>query len=75
MSYKYLTQHGQDNPWNEVWRSLSLDQTELNIFGKCALDWTKFGKMILTPLIDIDNLNLSKIEPFVVIDDKGGEVV
>ena len=26
------------------------------------LDWTKFRKMILTPLIDIDNLNLSKIE-------------
>ena len=28
--------------------------------------------MILTPLIDIDNLNLST---FVVIDDKGGEIV
>jgi hypothetical protein len=28
--------------------------------------------MILTPLINIDNL--SKIEPFVVIDDKGGKV-
>ena len=27
--------------------------------------------MILTPLIDIDNLNLSKIEP---IDDKGEEI-
>ena len=31
--------------------------------------------MILTLLIDIDNLNLYKIEPFVVIDDKGGEIV
>ena len=29
--------------------------------------------MILTPLIDIDNPNLSKIWTFVVIDDKGGE--
>jgi hypothetical protein len=33
-----------DNPNLEEWRSLPLDQTELNIF----LDWTKFGKMILT---------------------------
>ena len=30
--------------------------------------------MILTPLIDFDNLNLSKIWTFVVIDDKGGEI-
>ena len=29
--------------------------------------------MILTPLIDIDNLNLSTLWTFVVIDDKGGE--
>ena len=29
--------------------------------------------MILTPLIDIDNLNLSTFWTFVVIDDKGGE--
>ena len=29
--------------------------------------------MILTPLIDIDNLNLSIFLTFVVIDDKGGE--
>ena len=29
--------------------------------------------MILTPLIDIDNLNLSKTWTFVAIDDKGGE--
>ena len=42
----------QDNPWNEVWRSLSLDQTELNIF-------------------DIDNLNLSKIEPLWSLMTKG----
>ena len=48
-----------------------------------------FGKMILTPLIDIDNLNLSKIEPSWSLmtkgdklhkdsekmkDDKGGEL-
>ena len=31
--------------------------------------------MILTPLIDIDNLNLSAFWTFVVIDDKGGEIV
>ena len=31
--------------------------------------------MTLTPLIDIDNPNLSRIEPFVVIDNKGGEIV
>ena len=31
--------------------------------------------MILTPLIDIDNLNLSIFWSFVVIDDKGGEIV
>ena len=29
--------------------------------------------MILTPLIDIDILNLSTFRTFVVIDDKGGE--
>ena len=29
--------------------------------------------MILTPLIDIDNLNLSTFLTCVVIDDKGGE--
>ena len=42
-----------------------------------VLDWTKFGKMILTPLIDIDNSTLQVIlsifRTFVVIDDKGGE--
>jgi hypothetical protein len=30
--------------------------------------------MILATLIDIDNLNLSKIWTFMVIDDKGGEI-
>ena len=36
-----------DNPYLEVWRSLSLDQTELNIFSK----WSRLNqieKMILT---------------------------
>jgi hypothetical protein len=37
-----------------------------------VLDQIKFQKIIYTPLIDINNL--SKIEPFVVIDDKEGEV-
>ena len=46
----------QDNPYLEVWRSLSLDQTELNILAY-ILVWTKFGILILTPLIDIDNLD------------------
>ena len=31
--------------------------------------------MIVTPLIDIDNLNLSTFWTFMVIDDKGGEIV
>ena len=31
--------------------------------------------MILTPLIDIDNLNLSTFWTIVVIDDKGGEIM
>ena len=66
----------QDNPYLEVWRSLSLDQTELNILAY-ILVWTKFENMILTPLIDIDNLDptsiLSISRTFVVIDDKGGE--
>ena len=62
----------QDNPYLEVWRSLSLDQTELNIFGIYS-SLNQIWKMILTPLIDIDNLNLSTFWTFVVIDDKGGE--
>ena len=47
----------QDNPYLEVWRSLSLDQTELNIFGKWSRLDQIWKKMILTPLIDIDNLD------------------
>ena len=31
--------------------------------------------MVLTSLIDIDNLNLSNTWTFVVIDDKGREIV
>ena len=31
--------------------------------------------MILTLLIDIDNLNLSTFWTFAVVDDKGGEIV
>ena len=31
--------------------------------------------MILTPLIDINSLNLSIFWTFMVIDDKGGEIV
>ena len=37
----------QDNPYLDVWKSLSLDQTELNIFCK----WSRLNqikKMILT---------------------------
>ena len=60
----------QDNPWNEVWKNLSLDQTELNIFGK-YYRLNKFGKMILTSSIDIDNLILSKIEPLWSLMTKG----
>ena len=36
-----------------------------------VLDWAKYGKMILTPLIDIDNLNLFKIEPLWSLMTKG----
>ena len=46
----------QDNPYLEVWRSLSLDQTKLNIFGKYS-SLNQIWEMILTPLIDIDNLD------------------
>ena len=67
----------QDNSYLEVLRSLSLDQTELNIFG----EWSRldqFRTMILTPLIDIDNLDppngIYLFWTFVVIDDKGGEI-
>ena len=60
----------QDNPYLEVWRSLSLDQTELNIFGKWSI-LDQIWKMILTPLIDIDNLNLFKIKPLWSLMTKG----
>ena len=64
----------QDNPYLEVWRSLSLDQNWVKCLSLASiLDWTKFGKIILTPLIDIDNLNLFIFWTFVVIDNKGGE--
>ena len=46
----------QDNPYLEVWRSLSLDQTELNIFDK----WSRLDQIWENdppPLIDIDNLD------------------
>jgi hypothetical protein len=36
-----------DNPYLEVWRSLTLDQTELNIFCKSSR-LNQIGKMILT---------------------------
>ena len=63
----------QDNPYLEVWRSLSLDQTELNIFGK----WSRLDQIWENDPhpIDIDNINLSTFWTFVVIDDKGGEIV
>jgi hypothetical protein len=40
-----------------------------------VLDWTKFRKMILTPLINIDNLNLSNIEPLWSLMTKGEKLV
>ena len=36
-----------------------------------VLDWANFGKMILNPLIDIYNLNPSKIEPLWSLMTKG----
>ena len=59
----------QDNPYLEVWRSLSLDQTELNVFGKYSTLNQIWKKMIFTLLIDIDNLNLYTFWTFVVMDD------
>jgi GH43 family beta-xylosidase len=52
----------QDKPWNEVWRSLSLDQTELNIFSKYSR-LNQIWENDPHPIDWIDNLNLSKIEP------------
>ena len=73
MSYKYLTQHGQDNPWNEVWRSLPLDQTELNIFCK----WSRLNQIWENdPHLTWFHPNLSKIlSSFVIFDAKGREVI
>jgi hypothetical protein len=51
----------------EVWRSLSLDQTELHILGK----WSRLNHN-LDSLILI-NLTLTKIGTFLVIVDKEGE--
>ena len=48
----------QDNPYLEVWRSLSLDQTELNIFDKYSR-LNQIWENDLYPLINVDNLNLS----------------
>ena len=53
-------------------KSLFLDQTELNVFGMYSR-LNQIWEMILTLLIDIDNLNLSTFLTFVVIEDKGGE--
>ena len=50
----------------EVWKSLSLDQTELHVLGK----WSRLNHNLILTLID---LILTKIWTFVVIDDKGGE--
>ena len=64
----------QDNPYLEVWRSLSLDQTELNIFSK----WSRLDQIWENDphlIVDIDNLNLSTFWTFMVIYDKGGEIV
>ena len=36
-----------------------------------VLDWTKYGKIILTPFIDIDNLNLPKMKPLWSLMTKG----
>ena len=62
-----------DNPYLEVWRTLPLDQTELNIFCK----WSRFNQIEKWSSLIMVSHNLSKIlsSPFVVIDDKGGEVI
>ena len=51
---------------HEVWKSLSLDQTELHVLGK----WSRLNHNLTLTLTD---LILTKIWTFVVIDDKGGE--
>jgi hypothetical protein len=62
-----------DNPHLEVWRSLPLDQIELNIFCK----WSRlnqFEKMILT-YHSFTPTYLKFELTFVVIDTKGGQVI
>ena len=62
-----------DNPYLEVWIILSLDQTELNIFWK----WSRLNqirKMILTSHGFTTTYLKFKLA-FLVIDDKGGEVI
>jgi hypothetical protein len=52
----------QDNPYLEVWKSLSLDQTELDIFGK----YSTLNQIWKNDHYPIDwhwDLNLPKIEP------------
>ena len=61
----------QDNPYLEVWRSLSLDQTELNIFGKYSI-LNQIGKMILT-LHGFTPTYLKIWALFMIIVDKGRE--
>ena len=50
----------------EVWKSLSLDQTELHVLGK----WSRLNHNLTLTLIE---LILTKSWTFVVIDDKEGE--
>jgi hypothetical protein len=60
-----------DNPYLEVWRSLPLDQAELNIFCK----WSRlnqFRKMILTSH-GFTSTYLKFELTFCVINEKGGE--
>ena len=40
-----------------------------------VLNWTNFGKMILIPLINIDNINLSKIGPLWSLMIKGEKLL
>ena len=57
---------------------MSLDQTELNIFGKYS-SLNQTWKMILTPLIDIDNLGPTNgiylFEPLWSLMTKGEKLV
>ena len=51
-----------------------MDQTELNIFGKCSR-LNQIWENDPHPLIDIDNPNLSKIEPLWSLMTKGEKLV